>query len=70
MFESMPNVAIVGESVGFNRTWRTLSALPTASPKVWMDTYLAAFAISHDYTFLTLDSNFLVYPNLKLQLLS
>ena len=66
----MPNVAMVEESGDIDKTWRIFSALPTSSPKVWMDTYLAALAISHDYTFLTLDSNFLVYPNLKLQLLS
>lgn len=70
LFESMPNVAFVEESGDIDKTWRTLSALPTSSPKVWMDTYLATFAISHDYTFLTLDSNFRAYPNLKLRLLS
>ena len=68
-FESNPKVMIVGESVAFNRLWRELSALKSASPKVWMDSYLAAFAIAHDYTLVTLDKDFTQYRNLKVRFL-
>ena len=70
MFESMPNVAIADESMEFNKAWRTLSALPTSSPKVWMDSYLAAFAISNGYTLVTFDKGFVQYPGLKFELLN
>ena len=32
--------------------------LSSASPKVWTDAYLAAFAIGHDQELVTIDSDF------------
>lgn len=66
----MPAVALVGESLEFDNLWRELSAFKTSSPKVWMDSYLAAFAIAHDYALVTFDSDFKQYAGLKLNLLS
>ena len=44
----------------------------SASPKVWTDAFLAAFAIGHAVEFVTLDSDFkrFVKAGLKLQLLT
>ncbi len=38
--------------------WRQLSELATASPKRWMDAYLAAFAIAAGMRLVTFDSDF------------
>ena len=38
--------------------WRSLATLDSASPKVWMDAYLAAFAITGGLRMVTLDKDF------------
>lgn len=48
--------------------WRQLAALDTASPKVWMDAYLAAFAIGGGLKLATLDIDFKTYESRGLQL--
>jgi predicted nucleic acid-binding protein len=52
--------------------WQALACLPSASPKVWTDAFLAAFAIGHAVEFVTLDSDFkrFVKDKLKLKLLT
>ncbi len=49
------------EPTGARDLWLKLAAGETASPKVWMDAYLAAFAISAKLTFTTLDSDFTAF---------
>lgn len=49
------------EPDAFSDLWKSLAAVNTASPKVWMDAYLAAFAIGHRIRFVTLDSDFRKY---------
>ena len=44
--QALPQVAWRDESPGVFGQWRTLAALRSASPKVWMDAYLAAFAMA------------------------
>lgn len=46
------------EPPGLLNQWRTLAALDSASPKVWMDAYLAAFAIAGGLRLVTLDQDF------------
>jgi uncharacterized protein len=46
------------EPPGVFTQWRTLAALDSASPKVWMDAYLAAFAIAAGLRLVTLDRDF------------
>ena len=52
--------------------WRTLAAADSASPKVWMDAYLAAFAIAGGLRLVTLDRDYknFVPQGLDLVLLS
>lgn len=52
--------------------WRQLSQSLTASPKVWMDAYLAAFAICGAMRLVTLDKDFQNFESqgLDLHLLS
>jgi toxin-antitoxin system PIN domain toxin len=69
----LPNIRLIEEEPARIRTlWHQLAALPTASPKVWMDAYLAAFAIGHAVESVTLDADFkrFVKDGLKLKLLT
>jgi toxin-antitoxin system PIN domain toxin len=69
---ALPQILWLDEPEVFLEVWQSLAALPTASPKVWMDAYLAAFAIGHAVEFVTLDSDFkrFVKDGLKLKLLA
>jgi toxin-antitoxin system PIN domain toxin len=69
---ALPQILWLDEQVGFEALWQRLAAIPSASPKVWMDAYLAAFAIRHDVEFVTLDRDFKNFENdgLKLQMLA
>jgi uncharacterized protein len=48
--------------------WLSLAASPFASPKLWMDAYLAAFAISGNLRFVTFDEAFRQFEPHGLQL--
>jgi toxin-antitoxin system PIN domain toxin len=67
----LPNIRVLPEPPDLEIVWQQLAALPSASPKVWMDAYLAAFAIGHAVEFVTLDRDFkrFVKDGLKLRLL-
>jgi uncharacterized protein len=56
--QAMPQVRAQDEPPGTTVMWHTIAALSTPSPKVWMDAYLAAFAISGDLRMLTIDKDF------------
>lgn len=49
--------------------WKRLAARNTASPKLWMDAYLAAFAITAGFQLVTTDSAFRQFAGLDLLLL-
>jgi toxin-antitoxin system PIN domain toxin len=56
------------EPEGTRELWFELAAIPSASPKVWMDAYLAAFAIRAALPFATLDTDFRRFEAAGLQL--
>lgn len=56
--QALPQVSWRDEPPGVFGQWRTVAALDTASPKVWMDAYLAAFAIAGGLRMVTLDRDF------------
>jgi len=56
------------EPEGTRELWHQLAGISSASPKVWMDAYLAAFAISGEMPFLTLDRDFQKYESKGLNL--
>lgn len=66
-----PNVTFVDEPAGTCELWLRLADRNTASPKLWMDAYLAAFAISGKFRFVTIDKAFRQFESygLDLQLL-
>jgi len=57
-FESAPHVLFREEPAGLVPLWHRLAGLPSASPRVWMDAYLAAFAILARLTLVTFDRDF------------
>lgn len=62
-----PNVDFVEEPATLLPRWKAFADLTTASPKRWMDAYLAAFAVEGGLTFVSGDNDFKVFlPDLKL----
>jgi uncharacterized protein len=68
MLLSRPEIAEMDEPSGTAALWQRLATRDTASPKVWMDAYLAAFAITGGLRFVTLDGDFKSYRAEGLQL--
>ena len=56
--QALPQVTWQGEPPGVFAQWRKLASIDSASPKVWMDAYLAAFAIQSGLRMVTLDKDF------------
>jgi uncharacterized protein len=65
---ALPQVVLSSEPEGLTNLWRQFAARHSASPKVWMDAYLAAFAISAGLKLVTLDRDFQTYEAHGLQL--
>jgi toxin-antitoxin system PIN domain toxin len=57
------------EPAGLERRWQQFAARDTASPKLWMDAYLAAFAETGGYQLVTTDAAFKQFAGLDLVLL-
>lgn len=57
------------EPEGVEPLWKELAGRPTASPKLWMDAYLAAFAMAGRYRMLTTDGAFRQFRGLDLLVL-
>jgi len=55
---ALPQVAERDEPPGSFALWQHIATRDTASPKVWMDAYLAAFAISGGLRLASLDQDF------------
>jgi len=70
--QALQQVCVREEPRGTLTLWHSLSVLNRASPKVWMDAYLAAFATAGGLRLLTLDRDFksFVPQGLKLSLLN
>lgn len=68
----LPQILWLDEPEGFVDQWSALASLPSASPKVWTDAYLAAFAMGHDLELVTIDRDFKNFEKsgLRLQLLT
>ncbi|WP_395738997.1 type II toxin-antitoxin system VapC family toxin [Prosthecobacter sp.] len=52
------------ESSGLNAIWKKLAARRTSSPKLWMDSYLASFAVASGMQLITTDKAFTQFPGL------
>lgn len=58
------------EPAGVEPLWRALAVRGTASPKLWMDAYLAAFALAGQHRMVTTDAAFRQFRGLDLQVLA
>jgi toxin-antitoxin system PIN domain toxin len=58
------------EPAALEAQWNTMSERESASPKLWMDAYLAAFAVSGNHGFVTTDQAFKQFAGLRLILLT
>jgi len=63
-------IAWVKEPRGLASLWKKFARRPDSSPKLWMDAYLAAFALAGGYQFVTTDKAFKQFKGLELQVLS
>jgi toxin-antitoxin system PIN domain toxin len=57
------------EPVGLDLHWKQFALCATASPKLWMDAYLAAFALAGGHHLVTTDTAFRQFGGLQLMLL-
>ena len=69
-FRSDPRCGYADEPNGVEATWKRLAAERRSSPKLWMDAYLAAFAISGSYALVTIDRGFAQFKGLNAIILS
>jgi len=63
-------ISWVAEPRGLDSHWKKLAGGSKASPKLWMDAYLAAFAIAAGHQLVTTDKAFKQFNGLDLVLLS
>jgi toxin-antitoxin system PIN domain toxin len=68
-FLSDSRVSLQDEPAGLDRWWRQYSHRKSASPKLWMDAYLAAFARAGGCRMVTTDAAFKQFAGLDLLLL-
>ncbi|MFN0127799.1 MAG: TA system VapC family ribonuclease toxin [Verrucomicrobiales bacterium] len=66
--KTQPGIKWADEPLDAVPLWHRLADRETASSKVWMDAYLAAFAIAGRLHFVTLDADFKTYEAHGLQL--
>jgi predicted nucleic acid-binding protein len=61
-----PKIGFADEPRDIEKHWKQLASRESASPKLWMDAYLAAFAIAGNHQFVTSDKAFSQFAGLKL----
>jgi toxin-antitoxin system PIN domain toxin len=69
-FLTDPRIGTAHEPAGLEGHWKSSSARTTSSPKLWMDGYLASFAIGGGCQFVTTDQAFAQFLNLNVQVLT
>jgi toxin-antitoxin system PIN domain toxin len=63
-------ISWVEEPPGLESHWKKLAGSSKASPKLWMDAYIAAFAVAGEYLLVTTDKAFKQFKDLSLLVLS
>jgi toxin-antitoxin system PIN domain toxin len=69
-FRADERISWVKEPTGLEASWKRFAGGTKASPKLWMDAYLAAFAMAGGYRLVTTDKAFKQFKGLQLLLLS
>lgn len=62
-------IDLVGEPNGMEEQWMRFADSKHASPKLWMDAYLAAFALAGGYRLVTIDKAFKQFQGVDVQLI-
>lgn len=62
-------ITFVDEPRGLDPIWQTYAVRDSASPKLWMDAYLAACAVVAQWQLVTIDRDFVKFAELDLHLL-
>ncbi len=62
-------IAFAPEPPDLDETWKSFALRKTSSPKLWMDAYLAAFAVCSGYQLVTADKVFTQFKGLEIHLL-
>lgn len=62
-------VAFAPEPPGLDETWKSLALRKSPSPKLWMDAYLAAFAIRSGFQLVSADKAFSQFKGLDFHLI-
>lgn len=70
ILQSDPRVSFVDEPIGIELPWRQFTDKRTASPKVWMDAYLAALAKTGNFDLVSFDRGLLQYADVRSTILS
>jgi len=68
-FMALSSIQYREEPAGLVPVWYRLARVPRASPKIWMDAYLAAFAIVGKFQMVTFDRDFKAFEKEGLKLL-
>ncbi len=61
-----PRITYCDEPEGLQSIWRQFASQGTSSPKLWMDAYLAAYAVAGGYRLVTTDKAFRQWKKLDL----
>jgi uncharacterized protein len=69
-FVADDRIAWADEPPGLETLWKKLAGTPKPSPKLWMDAYLAAFAIAGGHQLVTTDRAFERFKELDVLVLS
>jgi toxin-antitoxin system PIN domain toxin len=69
-FRADKRMSWVAEPRGLESIWKKLAGGSRPSPKLWMDAYLAAFAMAGEYQLVTTDTAFKQFKGLDLVVLS
>jgi uncharacterized protein len=69
-FRADARIGWADEAPNLETNWKRLAAGPKASPKLWMDAYLAAFAISGGLQLVTTDKAFKQFKGLDFHLIT
>ncbi len=68
-FIADPRIVFAPEPPGLEETWKFLALRKTPSPKLWMDAYLAAFAIRSGCQLVSADKAFSQFKGLDFHLI-
>ena len=69
VLNALPQIVWLEEPKGLEAYWQKHARRTSASPKVWMDAYLAAFARGHGIALATLDQDFTKFSGLSVKYL-